>query len=54
LALVIQRLILLTDLVVLFFKVFNLVNVDMAFVLIGSSTPLFPALKLLFGFFIRL
>jgi hypothetical protein len=54
LTLVIQRLILLADLVILLLEIFNLVNIDVAFVLISSSTSLSPALKLLFSFIIRL
>jgi hypothetical protein len=54
LTLVIQRLILLADLVILLLEILNLVNIDVAFVLISSSTSLSPALQLLFSFIIRL
>jgi hypothetical protein len=54
LTLVIQRLILLADLVILLLEILNLVNIDVALVLISSSTSLSPALKLLFSFIIRL
>jgi hypothetical protein len=54
LTLVIQRLILLADLVILLLEIFNLVNIDVALVLISSSTSLSPALQLLFSFIIRL
>jgi hypothetical protein len=54
LTLVIQRLILLADLVILLLEILNLVNIDVALVLISSSTSLSPALQLLFSFIIRL
>jgi hypothetical protein len=46
-------LVLLTDLFVLL-KVFNLINIHMALMLVSGSTPLTPPLKLFFSLFIRL
>ena len=46
-------LVLLTDLFVLL-KVFNLINIHMAIMLVSGSTPLTPPLELFFSLFIRL